>query len=334
MIEYKTSMENDGTKMQDVLIIGAGMAGLSAARALRAAGVPSLLIDKGRGVGGRMATRRVEAATFDHGAQFITARDSRFEALLEEASEAGAAAKWCNGFSGNPDGHTRWRGAPGMTGLARHLARGLEIVNGKQVEALRRSERVWRVEMLDGDVWQASAVILTAPVPQSLVLLEKGGVNLSAEWQGRLSSIVYERCLAVMAVLEGPSKLPEPGGLTPVGGSIAWIADNQKKGVSAEPAVTIHATPEFSLAHWDGDREEAGRLLLEEAAPMLGAGVKSVQVHGWRFSKPIRVDADPCAVLSTEPLLVLAGDSFCGSRVEGAALSGWASAEAVLDAQV
>jgi len=306
------------------------MSGLCAAAAAQKAGRKVVVIDKGRGIGGRMATRRIGGATFDHGAQFVTARDSRFAALLEVARAAGAATEWCRGFSGNPDGHPRWRGTPGMTALARYLALGLEVVQERQVTALRLSEGHWNAEMADGETWSASAVILTAPVPQSLVLLDKGCVTLSAEMMQRLSAIEYERCLGVMAVLDGPSGLAAPGGFAPESGPIAWIADNQLKGISAEPAITLHATHEFSLAHWDKDREETARLLLDAAAPWLSAGVKTSQVHGWRFSKPIQVDAQPCAIISSAPPLILAGDSFCGSRVEGAALSGWAAAEAVL----
>ena len=62
--------------MSDVLVIGAGMSGIACARALQAEGVPVRLIDKGRGIGGRMATRRTAVAgktiTFDHGAQSVS----------------------------------------------------------------------------------------------------------------------------------------------------------------------------------------------------------------------------------------------------------------------
>lgn len=323
-------MESNTDREVDVLVIGAGMAGLVAARRLRESGREAVVIDKGRGLGGRMATRRIGGATFDHGAQFITTRDHRFASLLEEAAAAGAASEWCKGFSGKGDGHARWRGVPGMTGLARYLAQGLQIVQEKQVEALRLIGEEWRIEMAGGEVWMAKSVILTAPVPQSLVLLEKGEVALPKEWKSRLDAIQYERCLAVMAVLDGPSSVPDPGGFSPSEGPIAWMADNQKKGVSMEAAVTIHATPEFSLQQWDKDRDEAAKMLLEAAAPWLGAGVKSAQVHGWKFSKPVEVEPEACAVVQRMPMLVLAGDSFCGSRVEGAALSGWAAAEAVL----
>ena len=133
-----------------------------------------------------------------------------------------------------------------------------------------------------------------------------------------------------MAVLEGPSRLPPPGGLAPADGPIAWIADNQLKGISAAPAVTIHATHAFSLEHWDGDRQASGRLLLEAAAEWLGVGIKTFQVHGWRYSKPMRVHEQACVIASQSPMLVLAGDAFAGPKVEGAALSGWAAAEAIL----
>ena len=67
----------------DVLIIGAGLAGLSAANKLKEAGRDVLVIDKGRGIGGRLAGRRIGEATFDHGAQFFTAREATFKATVE-----------------------------------------------------------------------------------------------------------------------------------------------------------------------------------------------------------------------------------------------------------
>ncbi len=314
----------------DVLVIGAGMAGLIAAAELQQSGRSVLVLDKGRAVGGRMASRRIGAATFDHGAQFITARDSRFAAVLEQGRQAGVVEEWCRGFAEHADGHPRWRGNPTMTAMTKHLARGLEVSLEKQIVMLRREADRWRAETNTREVFSAAAVVLTPPVPQSLALLDVGGVTLSPETRSRLASIEYERCLAVMAVIEGPSRLPPPGGLAPAAGPIGWIADNQQKGISAEPAVTIHATHAFSLEHWDHDRQESGRALLDAAALWLGVGVKTFQVQGWRYTKPLRVDAQRCALLSESPPLVLAGDAFAGPRVEGAALSGWAAAELIL----
>ena len=314
----------------DVLVIGAGMAGLMAAAELQRAGRRVLVLDKGRGVGGRLASRRIDGATFDHGAQFITTRDPRFAAVLERGRQNGAMEEWCRGFTGATDGHARWRGKPAMSAVAKHLAAGLDLHLETPVAALRRDGDRWRAETATGRTFTAGALVLTPPVPQSLALLDAGGFVLAPEMRTRLAAIEYERCLAVMAQLDGPSRIPPPGGLAPADGPIAWIADNQLKGISAEPAVTIHATHAFSLEHWDRDRQESGRALIGAAAEWLGAGIRTFQVHGWRYSKPMRVDEEPCVLLSQSPPLVLAGDAFAGPRVEGAALSGWAAAEAIL----
>jgi renalase len=322
-------MQESG-RTADVLVIGAGMAGLTAAAELQRAGCRVLVLDKGRGVGGRLASRRIGGAAFDHGAQFITARTSRFAALVEDCRRAGVVEKWHGGSAGQPDGHARWRGHPAMTSVAKHLARGLEIMLDTRVVALRASRHRWSAETATGDVCSGGAVVLTPPVPQSLAILEAGAVALQPETRARLEGIEYERCLAVMAVLAGPSRLAPPGGLAPDDGPIVWIADNQLKGISAEPAVTIHATHAFSLEHWERDRQESGRRLLDAANGWLGTEVRTFQVHGWLYSKPLQVDERPCAMVSQVPPLVLAGDAFAGPRVEGAALSGWAAAEAVL----
>lgn len=318
----------------DVLVIGAGMAGLAAASELQRTGRGVLVLDKGRGVGGRLASRRFAGATFDHGAQFITARDARFAALLEQGREDGAVEEWCRGFTGAADGHPRWRGSPGMSAVAKHLAQGLDLRLDTQVAALRQVRDHWLAETVEGAVVRASAVVLTPPVAQSLAILDAGGLVIPPAMRARLASLEYERCLAVMAVLEGPSRLPPPGGLALDSGPIAWIADNQLKGISAVPAVTVHATHAFSMDHWDRDRMESGRAVLDAAAGWIGAGISEFQVHGWRYCRPVRVDDDRCLVVSNSPPLVLAGDAFgrdplAGPRVEGAALSGWAAAEVI-----
>ena len=325
-------MTQEAGQSADVLVIGAGMAGLIAAAEIQRAGRRVLVLDKGRGVGGRLASRRIGAATFDHGAQFITARTSRFAALVEDGRRAGVVEEWHRGPAGQPDGHARWRGHPAMTSVAKHLARGLAIVLETRVVALRASGHRWIAETAAGAVCSAGAVVLTPPVPQSLAILQAGAVALQPETRARLEGLQYERCLAVMAVLAGPSRLAPPGVLAPDDGPIAWIADNHLKGISAEPAVTIHATHAFSLEHWDHDREDSGRRLIDAANGWLGAEVRTFQVHGWLYSKPLQVDERPCAMVGQGPPLVLAGDAFAGPRVEGAALSGWAAAEAVLAA--
>jgi len=310
----------------DVLVIGAGMTGLIASKELQAAGLRVAVLDKGRGVGGRMATRRFGDAVFDHGAQFITARDDRFLESLLGWEKSGCAKEWCRGFDEDQEGHLRWRGAPGMTGIAKDLALGLDVRLQHQITALKREYGLWIAETKDGVSLSARAVIQTAPVPQALAMFDEGGWTPDPEMRQRLEAITYERCLVTMALLKDSSKVPPPGGLSLKDGPIAWLGDNHQKGISKHPAVTIHATPEYSLTNWDRDRLEVAAELIDVAAPWIGRDVLEFQAHGWKFSRPIQTDECGCLVVNEAPLMIMAGDAFSAPRVEGAALSGWAAA--------
>ncbi len=324
---------SSGKLHADVLVVGAGMAGLTAAAALREAGMSVLTVDKGRGVGGRMASRRVGSAVFDHGAQFVTVRDSRFAAVMSEWERRGAAREWCRGFAGDRDGHPRWCGNAAMTSIPKEIAAPLDVMLDTRLVSLRVAEGRWSADTADGLMLTARAAVLTPPVPQSLALLDAGQVSLPARIRAALSAISYERCLAVMAVLDGPSRVPPPGGFAPRSGPVRWVADNQAKGISSVPAVTIHATDEFSRTWWDRDRQQAVGELLRASESWLGAGVVGFQVHGWLYSRPVAVEKDPALVALDSPPLVFAGDAFGGARIEGAALSGWAAASALLHLQ-
>ena len=105
-----------------VLSLTVGLAGLTAADILHRAGRDVLVVDKGREVGGRMASRRIGEATFDHGAQFFTAKDPGFAEVVAQWNDSGIVAEWFRRTSTSVDGHLRWRGRPSMTaGLAFRL---------------------------------------------------------------------------------------------------------------------------------------------------------------------------------------------------------------------
>ncbi|WP_396431657.1 FAD-dependent oxidoreductase, partial [Limnohabitans sp.] len=70
---------------QHIAIIGVGLAGVTSARTLRQAGHNVTLFEKSRGLGGRMSTRASAFGSFDHGAQYFTVRDPRFELAIGTA---------------------------------------------------------------------------------------------------------------------------------------------------------------------------------------------------------------------------------------------------------
>ncbi len=322
-----------------VIVVGAGIAGLLAAQVLVDAGTKVTVLDKGRTPGGRMATRRIGVggggvATLDHGAQFFTARSDLLAGQVGEWVDAGVVAPW---FSGRlerdgslvDDGEIRYRARNGMAGLAKYLARDLNVRCGVTVTSITDRGLEWSLATSETEAIEASAVILTAPAPQSLALLDAGGTDVGAVRRD-LSSVYYDRCLAALVPLKDPVVIGHVGAMRPGGPIVDWMAENQVKGLSSIPAVTIHASPAFSEERWDDSDEAIISDLLGEAQAITGSVLEprdesESQVKRWRYAKP-RTWLDRAFVdLDSEAPFLIAGDAMVGPRVEGSALSGLAA---------
>ena len=307
-----------------VVVVGAGLAGLVAARELAANDVDVSLLDKGRSVGGRLATRRIGDARLDHGAQFFTVRTPAFRHRVDEWVARGVVHVWNQGFDDGVE-HPRYVGSAGMNSIAKDLATGLEVETSTMAFAVRSgTERRWEVVIDDATVRAADAVLLTSPIPQSLALLIDSGIELD----GTLMRTEYDRTIGLLATLDGPPRLPDTGGVQDPDDVFSFIGDNQSKGVSADPAVTFHANPAWSEAHWDDD--DLLDQLIAAAAPWLGeTSIVEAQVKKWRLATPRTIWPDPCWS-TADDTIVLAGDAFAGPRVEGAHNSGLAAAHLLL----
>lgn len=328
----KNHMENT----YPCLIIGAGMAGLSAGQQMTSRGAEVIIIDKGRGVGGRLATRWSDTpegvrAFYDHGAQFFTVRSADFRERVDKWRSSGLVTEWGRGFAdaggvAHTDGHPRYSTRGGMNFLARELAASLPVRLSTQATSISILDDHWIVGTASGETIESASIILTPPVPQSLGLLDAGGTILPAPIRQSLEQIDYAPCFAVLAELESPSRLPEPGALQLRGEPISWIGDNTRKGISPDAfTVTIHAGPEFTREYWDAPHEVVATKLIEAGDRWLGP-VRRWQVHRWRYSQPIEPHPHACVRVDLPAPLVFAGDAFGEPRVEGAFLSGLAAA--------
>jgi len=322
-----------------VLVIGAGLAGLTAARRLREQGCAVRVLDKGRAPGGRLATRRVindeadkpehASLAFDHGAQYFTVRDRRFAGEVEAWHKARVVQVWhgtlaafdSEGREVVEDEETRWVGVPGMSAIGRHLARGLDVAAGVRVDALAPTpDARWTARTGTGDVLGPfEAVVLAVPAPQALSLLT--ALPALSETVRRVS---MHPCWTALVAFDDRVKAPFDGAFvrsSPLG----WIARNRSKPQRdiAETWV-LHATAEWSAAHLEDDADAVGPFLLNAFADLVRAPLPLpvyLGAHRWRHAC-----ADPglgmAALADDEARLVVCGDWCLGNRVEAAFLSG------------
>lgn len=321
-----------------VIIVGAGVSGLVAGQQLYRKNIPTILLDKGSSVGGRMATRRVgENGVADHGAQFFTTRTPEFQEQVEQWMTLGLVSVWGHGWSDGSvkrtanDGHPRYINSLGMNTLAQMMAQGLDVRVNIEVSVVEWNGKNWVVSYGDGAVLTAAHLILTAPVPQSLNLLDKGHVELSDSDRSALEKIEYGPCLCGIYTVNGEVNLPEPGAVQDFTKTVYWIADNKRKGISKERVITMHAEARFSKQHYDDPETDALKVFDEALAPYLGSGatITERQLKKWRYSIPIITY--PHDFLKAEGLpLTFVGDAFGGrGRVEGAYISGLKAGEAL-----
>ena len=308
----------------DILFIGGGMAGLSAATALVPAGQRIIVLDKGRGPGGRMAARRVEIGgeqvSFDHGAQYFTARHPAFREAVAAWQQAGVAARW------PAAGADAWVGTPGMNAPIRAMAEGLDVHWNVRAERICRDGALWWVEAGEA-VFRAETVLVAVPAEQAAVLLADAAPDFAA----RAAAVRSAPCWAVMAGFA--ERLPLADTFRSDTSPLSWAVRNSAKpGHSGAETWVIHASPARSRELIDLPKDEVARILLADFFSVTGAAPVTpvhLDAHRWLYAQPeARQGEGP--LYDPSQKVGIAGDWLHSPRVEGAWLSGRMLAQAVL----
>jgi predicted NAD/FAD-dependent oxidoreductase len=325
---------------KSVVVIGAGIGGIICAQRLAAAGYAVTLFDKSRGVGGRVATRRGDAdGQFDHGAQYFTVQSPQFMSLVETWLAAEVAAPWAGRIvklqsckaSPTDSAAVRYVGQPSMNSLAKFAARELTIRTGSFVTALERAGQQWMLKFdSDDHAGPFDIVLVNVPAPQAVPLLPA-----QASFRSRLAEVQMSGCWAVMVQFNRPLPVPFDGAFV-ADSPLGWIArNNSKPGRHAAECWVLHGSPEWSDAHLELAPEAARDLLLDafwRATGLAASEPASAVAHRWRYALPKVVLDDSC-FFDARLAVGACGDWCAGPRLEGAALSGLALADRVLDAE-
>ncbi|HSN72758.1 MAG TPA: FAD-dependent oxidoreductase [Steroidobacteraceae bacterium] len=307
-----------------VAVVGAGMAGLVCARELDAAGYSATVFDKGKSPGGRLAARRLPLVSFDHGAQYVTARLTDFRAYLDLAEDAGLVARWwpiTDSPGDRPQPDNPWFvGVPGMSALGRPLAAGLDLRQQVRIAAIERERGGWSLLSVSGDsLGPYGALVLAVPAPQALDLCED-----FPEFTAPLAEVEMAACWALMLAFR--DRLDVPWDVCrPRRGPLAWVARNSSKPgrPSGWDTWVLHASAEFSATQLETTEDEVSEQLLESFRQMSGTrgAPQLATAHRWRYARVTNPLGLPY-VWNDDLRLGICGDWCLDARVEAA----WSSA--------
>ena len=321
-------------------IVGAGIAGLACARELAANRFDVTVFDKGRGLGGRTATRRAEPnLRFDHGAQFFTADDPRFQEMTADWLERGVVAEWTgkivcldnrrleNRTVIDSSPQPRYVGMPGMSAMAVDLAVGLRVRTGTQIVAIAQRSPGWTITTEANEAFGPfDTLVVTLPAPQSAALL--GSHHFAAV----ASNVKMSACWTVMAALESRVEVPWDRAFVH-DSPLAWVARNSSKpGREQETDCwVLQANPEWSAAQLEASADKVAMDLLEVFASVVAGPLPPhhyLAAHRWRYGQCSEPD-DRRMLFDPETRLAVCGDWLAGGRVEGAFLAGVRAADAI-----
>ena len=307
-----------------VAIVGAGIAGLVAGRDLAAAGHDVTIVEKSRGLGGRMAARRVADTVVDHGLPVLEVPPGSALAGLVGDLAPGAVAldgdaiAWPAGMTVLPKAMAAADAAPGSLG----------VVLGTRVGALRSSGDGIEVAQDQGNTLGVfDAVVITAPAPQAVELLEQSPEPGRAD---ALRAVDYDPAVMVLAGVA----MDEPGWVAarPDSGPVAYVTNEATKGrapLEGVVPVVARLRPDASARLFDTGDDA----VLAEAVPairtVLGPGTPEpswTQVKRWRYCVArTRVPQDQAN--PTGSRIIIAGDAVApGETVDDVARTGeWAA---------
>jgi hypothetical protein len=309
-----------------IVVIGAGISGLTCSERLAAAGHHVCLFDKARGPGGRMSTRRVEledgTVVFDHGAQYFTARHPEFIERVEEWADRGVVARWPQA------GPEAWVGTPTMNAPVALLAQSLSVAWSCHVMSLARNPSGWYVTIEGGQRHGPfDAAIVALPAEQAAAFLGAHDLGMAS----LAMAVRSQPCWTMLAAFAG--QLPIRADVIRRSGKLAWAArDASKPGRAAAETWVVQAEGSWSNTHLEQSAQEIAQTMLAALTALAGdervPALRHLSAHRWRYAM-VR-GAEHGALWNKALRLGTCGDWLLGPRVELAWQSGRQLARAIV----
>ena len=301
-----------------VAIAGTGLSAIFAAIRIRSQmDVNLLMFDKARGLGGRLATRRVDNGKFDHGAQYFNLSELKEIPEIKELIDSKIICSLENS--------DKFFAPGGMTNIAKFLLEGFDIKKQHKLIDFKKNGHEYILNFENTESLACNDLILSCPMPQTIEILENSDPNYLKDFMTDLSILEYEPCIVLM--IKSKNKLAhlnkELGNLYE-GRNISWVGDNSLKQVSdVENFYTVQCNENFSKENFENEYERTNDLLKTELETIFGDGYEILSNHKWRYSVPKNFyEGDDSLIIREENFIGLCGDIFTNGKFSGAIKSG------------
>ncbi len=307
--------------MAKVVVAGGGIAGIACANALQANGITVEVRDRGRVIGGRMASRWIDARIVDSGASYFTVTSPEFAEVVDDWMARGMARPWTRRISviDGPSGTLaaaeprplRYAAPRGLRSLVADLASraGVSVAQSAPIA------RITPGPFVDGE--PADAVVLAMPDPQALRHLDEA----FAEERALVADRSWSPALALLAGWSHRCWAPMDGAFVHDDDTIEWIADDGRRRGDNAPVLVAHSTAGFARPRL-AEPPAAGPALIASLRRLLAIPEQPrwVHVQHWTFARPDRPHEQPFHL--SDNRIGLAGDGWGRPKIESAWLSG------------
>jgi len=321
-----------------VVIIGAGICGLTIGRHLANSNLSFKIIEKSKAFGGRAATRRISLQAVDHGAQYFTANDDAFLQCLDDLKKQGIVKIWTDELSAWDGVKLEYTQNPsprfvcpfGITAIAKDWAQGLPVERECKITQAIKENGLWKLKTDSALELQAERVISTAPLSQSLEIFSS---YLTENQKTELEKITYNPCLSLILTFDLKHKPDWKGIFWNTGEVLSWVANDSSKRDNPQQLVLVaQCKAEFSAQYFDESSEIVIEKVVTELREAFGDWILTpleAQVKKWRYSQAAETFGE-AFVQNEDASLILTGDWCLSSKIEGAYLAGKAVAEKLL----
>ncbi len=342
MVDFVSVSTINNPHTYDVVVIGAGLSGLMCAQTLQQQGYRVIILDKSRGVGGRVATRRIDNIPIDHGLPYLEIQGSNTKNLIQQLQKSNILQLWQSNIY-QFDVNQNLQESPslkcyvstsGINAIAKYLATDLDIhkqcrVTKIKITKNRSWEIIYNLEANFASIY-GKTLVIAIPAPQAVELLTTINNQLPSAFLTQLRSVTFHPCIAVMAEYDSKylTQLPSWQGVKlETNSDLAWIAiDSSKREHPTKPIFVLHSTAQFAQNYLEtSDLIPVGKSLLKTAAFLLLPWLDSpqkLQVHRWRYAIPHHHLSIPYLFTDTPLPLVCCGDWCQGNNIESALNSG------------